>query len=115
MFKHKNVAPTLETLFGFLQIQNSDAPSGLPYPTLDVPNIPIPPREASPIRAEPQDRATISNCAICMSPFLDPTAAKCGHVFCRICIYDAYQLQGRCPMCRKSINTRRDLLRIYLS
>ncbi|KAK1381192.1 hypothetical protein POM88_027936 [Heracleum sosnowskyi] len=83
-------------------VQNSDEPN-------------IATREGSPVPGELQARGTISNCSICMNPFSDPTAAKCGHVFCRICINIAYELQGRCPMCRKSIDTRRDLLRIYLS
>ena len=43
-------------------------------------------------------------CGICRSPFLDPCALDCAHVFCRDCITEAlpFQPEGAqcCPLCR---------------
>ena len=44
------------------------------------------------------------DCAICFDVPTDPVITHCKHVFCRPCIAKAIQIQGKCPMCRNSLN-----------
>ena len=44
------------------------------------------------------------DCAICYDVPTDPVITHCKHVFCRPCIVKVIQIQGKCPMCRNSLN-----------
>jgi len=39
------------------------------------------------------------NCCICMDKVDDPKKLDCGHVFCRICIDEAFKHKPQCPSC----------------
>jgi SWI/SNF-related matrix-associated actin-dependent regulator of chromatin subfamily A3 len=43
-------------------------------------------------------------CAICYDNPTLPVITTCKHIFCRVCITKAIQVQGKCPMCRNTLN-----------
>ncbi|KAG2318193.1 hypothetical protein Bca4012_040325 [Brassica carinata] len=53
------------------------------------------------------------NCPVCLCPFTEEMATKCGHIFCKSCIKDAISRQAKCPTCRKEV-TAKDLIRVFL-
>ncbi|KAL2463373.1 RING/U-box superfamily protein [Forsythia ovata] len=63
-------------------------------------------------QSAPQPRFPIFSCPICMEEITGETSTKCGHIFCRICIFSAIVAQGKCPTCRKKL-TAKDTFRIY--
>lgn len=65
------------------------------------PPLPPPPKEPS------------FNCPICISPFVEETSTKCGHIFCKACIKKAIKAQSKCPTCRKRV-TVKELIRVFL-
>ncbi|CAN1150810.1 Polycomb group RING finger protein 6 [Linum perenne] len=55
-------------------------------------------------------------CSICKGGRVrDPTATRCGHVFCRICIQTALIWKKKCPTCNASLRGERSTFRIYLN
>ncbi|KAG8636899.1 E3 ubiquitin-protein ligase complex slx8-rfp subunit slx8 isoform X2 [Manihot esculenta] len=59
------------------------------------------------------DEPTFS-CPICMSPFTEPTATRCGHIFCKECLLKSLKsLHNKCPTCRQKVG-KRGIFRIYL-
>ncbi|XP_051134609.1 uncharacterized protein LOC127253858 [Andrographis paniculata] len=65
-----------------------------------------------PLPPVPPEDPTFS-CPICMSPIVEETSTKCGHIFCKACIKAAIAAQSKCPTCRKR-TTAKDLIRVYL-
>lgn len=55
----------------------------------------------------------VFNCPICMGPLTEEMSTKCGHIFCKQCIYTALGAQAKCPTCRKRV-TSRELRRVFL-
>ncbi|XP_078286343.1 E3 ubiquitin-protein ligase TRIM39-like [Rhinoraja longicauda] len=47
-------------------------------------------------------------CPICLDFFIDPVMLECGHNFCRSCITQSWDLEGRnsCPVCREVFAVR---------
>lgn len=43
------------------------------------------------------------DCAICYDLPTSPVITNCKHVFCRLCICKAIQIQHKCPMCRNAL------------
>jgi len=54
------------------------------------------------------------SCAICLENMKEETSTICGHVFCKMCIVRAIQVQKQCPSCRKKL-TMKNIHRIYIS
>eukprot|EP00249_Psilotum_nudum_P010903 c22836_g1_i1 orf=539-1156(+) len=52
-------------------------------------------------------------CAICMDTVKEEMSTICGHIFCRVCIMGAFQVQKKCPTCRRKL-TNSQIHRIYL-
>lgn len=52
------------------------------------------------------------DCGICYNEINDPTAAPCGHSFCRLCIERWLQSNNQCPECKTEIDDR-ELVRNY--
>ncbi|XP_033828513.1 E3 ubiquitin/ISG15 ligase TRIM25-like [Periophthalmus magnuspinnatus] len=50
-------------------------------------------------------------CSICLEMFSEPVTTPCGHNFCRHCISQAWDTDGRCtcPLCKRSYSTRPEL------
>uniref|UniRef100_A0A8C5QK60 Uncharacterized protein n=1 Tax=Leptobrachium leishanense TaxID=445787 RepID=A0A8C5QK60_9ANUR len=51
------------------------------------------------------------NCSVCLNIFSDPVMLSCGHNFCRVCIGNVLDTQGRsglytCPECRAEFTER---------
>ncbi|CAL1361648.1 unnamed protein product [Linum trigynum] len=69
--------------------------------------------KVEPPAAPPPPPEPIFNCPICMSPFVEETSTKCGHIFCKKCIKAAIARQPKCPTCRKKV-TAKDLIRVFL-
>lgn len=67
---------------------------------------------AAPPPPPPPKEATF-NCPVCMSPLVEETSTKCGHIFCKACIKASISSQGKCPTCRRKL-TMKDTIRIYL-
>jgi len=44
-------------------------------------------------------------CSICYEILNEPTLLKCGHTFCKACIYREIDIHQRCPLCRFSVNS----------
>lgn len=42
-------------------------------------------------------------CAVCYENPAGPVITNCKHVFCRVCITKAIQIQHKCPMCRNPL------------
>ncbi|KAI8005099.1 E3 ubiquitin-protein ligase RNF4 [Camellia lanceoleosa] len=61
----------------------------------------------------PPPKAPGFSCPVCMGPFVEETSTKCGHIFCKMCIYAAIAVQNKCPTCRRKIKVK-DTFRIYL-
>ena len=49
---------------------------------------------------EPVSVATNLTCAVCLDHPRNPTASKCGHIFCEECIKVSIQTFKQCPSCR---------------
>ncbi|XP_078271766.1 E3 ubiquitin-protein ligase TRIM17-like [Rhinoraja longicauda] len=47
-------------------------------------------------------------CPVCLDFFTDPVTLECGHNFCRSCITQSWDREGRnsCPVCREDIADR---------
>ncbi|XP_032872741.1 tripartite motif-containing protein 52-like [Amblyraja radiata] len=47
-------------------------------------------------------------CPICLNIFTDPVSPKCGHNFCRSCIAQSWEREGKnsCPKCREEFPDR---------
>ncbi|XP_052206589.1 E3 ubiquitin-protein ligase complex slx8-rfp subunit slx8-like isoform X2 [Diospyros lotus] len=52
-------------------------------------------------------------CPVCISPVVEETSTKCGHIFCKKCIHAAIAAQSKCPTCRRKLKVK-DTIRIYL-
>ncbi|KAG9467416.1 hypothetical protein GDO78_014986, partial [Eleutherodactylus coqui] len=55
-------------------------------------------------------------CSICLSTYTDPVMLRCGHNFCRVCIHQVLDTQGKsgvysCPECRQRSQKRPALMR----
>ncbi|XAR48879.1 hypothetical protein NMG60_11031850 [Bertholletia excelsa] len=61
----------------------------------------------------PPPRPNIFCCPVCMGQFREETSTKCGHIFCKECIYSVIAVQGKCPTCRQKIKVM-DTFRVYL-
>ncbi|XAR48880.1 hypothetical protein NMG60_11031851 [Bertholletia excelsa] len=61
----------------------------------------------------PPPRPNIFCCPVCMGQFREETSTKCGHIFCRECIYSVIAAQGKCPTCKQKIKVM-DTFRVYL-
>lgn len=60
-------------------------------------------------------KGTAHMCPVCwVDPPLEPTATKCGHIFCNACILKTLGNTRYCPMCQKTV-VRSELIRIYLN
>ena len=44
------------------------------------------------------------DCPICMCKMTEPTITKCGHTFCKDCIYEAVNRTHDCPLCNGRID-----------
>ncbi|CAL8289311.1 unnamed protein product [Lota lota] len=51
------------------------------------------------------------SCSICLDVFISPVTTPCGHNFCRTCITKFWdeQVQYKCPVCNKMLDTRPDI------
>ncbi|PSS34825.1 E3 ubiquitin-protein like [Actinidia chinensis var. chinensis] len=61
----------------------------------------------------PMPKASSFSCPVCMGPFVEETSTKCGHIFCKMCIYAAIAAQSKCPTCRRKLKVK-DTIRVYL-
>lgn len=45
-------------------------------------------------------------CPICLESYLKqrPMTTLCGHIFCKICILECLNRQGKCPICNRRLN-----------
>jgi len=53
-----------------------------------------------------------AECIICFQTFNDPYITKCGHTFCKACIFEVVNRQHKCPVCNSAC-TDKDLIRNY--
>lgn len=53
------------------------------------------------------------NCPICLKSLNLPTSTNCGHVFCEPCLLKSFDVNRKCPVCKKKLRLR-DFHRIYL-
>jgi len=81
-----------------INLERENVQSVIPAP---VPPPPPPPKEPT------------FKCPICISPIVEETSTKCGHIFCKACIRSAIGAKGKCPTCRRKV-TMKDTIRIYL-
>lgn len=71
------------------------------------------PAPAPPPPPPPPPKEPTFKCPICISPIVEETSTKCGHIFCKACIRSAIGAKGKCPTCRRKV-TMKDTIRIYL-
>ncbi|KAJ4316020.1 hypothetical protein N0V94_005647 [Neodidymelliopsis sp. IMI 364377] len=45
------------------------------------------------------------DCPICFDTYKDPVITKCAHTFCTPCLERVIELQGKCPMCRATLES----------
>jgi Zinc finger, C3HC4 type (RING finger) len=44
-----------------------------------------------------------TNCSVCLDKPTQPVSLRCGHIFCLTCLEEAaYQMQRKCPNCRRT-------------
>jgi len=43
-------------------------------------------------------------CAICYEILNEPMMIKCGHTFCKVCIFREIDVRKRCPLCRTAVS-----------
>lgn len=43
-------------------------------------------------------------CPLCFQVYLQPVTTPCGHVFCKQCLFRAFQHSSSCPLCRFKID-----------
>lgn len=67
----------------------------------------------APLPPPPPPKEPTFKCPICISPIVEETSTKCGHIFCKACIRSAIGAKGKCPTCRRKV-TMKDTIRIYL-
>ena len=46
------------------------------------------------------------DCPICFEQFTMPLRTQCGHMFCKVCLYSAFEKKPECPLCREPLLTR---------
>lgn len=53
-------------------------------------------------------------CTVCLDNCVkkEPTATKCGHIFCKLCIEMCVELTEKCPLCNKRVNIN-EIFRLY--
>ena len=53
-------------------------------------------------------------CSVCLDDIDQLWSTKCGHVFCKGCIYASIKSTRRCPLCKQTLRTRHDVHRLFL-
>lgn len=49
-------------------------------------------------------------CSLCLEPRKNTSLSFCGHLFCWYCIHEWLQTNDFCPICRKTLNSRKIVL-----
>ena len=44
-----------------------------------------------------------ADCTVCFDTFKDPYITKCGHTYCKDCIFEVVNRQHRCPACNTEL------------
>ena len=44
-----------------------------------------------------------ADCVICCDTFRDPYITKCGHTYCKECIFEVVNRQHKCPSCNEPL------------
>jgi hypothetical protein len=53
-------------------------------------------------------------CPLCFQVYLQPVTTPCGHVFCKQCLFRAFQHSCSCPLCRFKIDPSLNQKYLYL-
>ncbi|XP_017778006.1 PREDICTED: E3 ubiquitin-protein ligase rnf146-like [Nicrophorus vespilloides] len=49
------------------------------------------------------DDKEVSECAVCLQPYVHPAQLPCGHIFCFLCVKGIANQSKKCAMCRQEI------------
>ncbi|KAH7650055.1 hypothetical protein FG379_003135 [Cryptosporidium bovis] len=70
--------------------------------------------EITKLKSENQQMLTLMKCSVCRDKLKDTVINRCGHLFCKECIYNNLSSRNRkCPLCHTTFD-KNDIIRVFL-